>query len=66
MVAPNQLEEKFGGTAKNRQVGEYWPPSLPDLDFGVGGKTDISGVEKAEILANPALEDEEEVNDDEF
>ena len=29
----NQFEEKFGGTAKTRQVGEYWPPCLPDMNF---------------------------------
>lgn len=36
LAAPNQLEEKFGGTAKNKEVGEYWPPSCPDSNFGVG------------------------------
>lgn len=36
LIAPNQLEEQFGGTAKNKEVGEFWPPCLPDVDCGVG------------------------------
>ena len=36
LVPPNQLEEKYGGTAKNREPGEYWPPRLADMDFGIG------------------------------
>lgn len=35
MIAPNQLEQKFGGTAPDREEGSYWPPNLPDTDFGV-------------------------------
>ena len=35
LAAPNQFEEKFGGTQKNREEGEYWPPYLPDMDFGI-------------------------------
>ena len=34
LVAPEQLEEKFGGSAPNRQDGEYWPPRLPSDVFG--------------------------------
>jgi hypothetical protein len=64
LVSPNQLEEKFGGTVKNRVPGEYWPPRLPDMEFGIGGKTDISGVEKGEYIENPALNDDEEKDDD--
>ena len=32
MVAPQQLEEKYGGTAPDRD--DYWPPTLMDFDFG--------------------------------
>ena len=41
LVAPNQLEEQLGGTAKNKEDGEFWPPILPDNDFGVGEKTNL-------------------------
>lgn len=44
MVAPNQLETKFGGTAPEREEGTFWPPSCPDSYFGAGGKTDITNV----------------------
>lgn len=44
LAAPNQLEEKFGGTAKNKEAGEFWPPSCPDTNFGVGKTTDLSNV----------------------
>lgn len=37
IVAPNQLPEKLGGTAKNKEEGQFWPPSLPDMDFGAEG-----------------------------
>jgi hypothetical protein len=54
LVAPNQLEESVGGTAKNREEGEFWPPSLPDNDFGVGETTNLAelgeDLVKAEIL----------------
>lgn len=33
LVAPEQLEEKHGGTAPNRKDGEYWPPRLPSDHF---------------------------------
>lgn len=36
LIHPEQLEVKFGGSAKNREVGEYWPPRLPSTEFGVG------------------------------
>jgi hypothetical protein len=48
-VAPNQLEEKFGGTAKDKEEGDYWPPSLPDNDFGVGEKTKLEDIQKLEV-----------------
>ena len=35
LVAANQLEEKYGGSAKNKEEGEFWPVNLPDQDFGV-------------------------------
>jgi hypothetical protein len=39
------LEEQFGGTAKNKQPGELWPPSCPDNDFGIGQISDLSGIQ---------------------
>lgn len=45
LIAPNQLEEKFGGEAKNKEVGDFWPPCLPDDDCGVGKKTDIGAIQ---------------------
>ena len=66
LVSPNQLEQKYGGTAPNREPGEYWPPRLPDMDFGIGGKTEGLGpAEKETYVENPALADDE-VNEDEF
>jgi hypothetical protein len=53
LVAPNQLEEQYGGTAKDKEEGQYWPPSLPDNQFGVGETTDLENlaqIEKAEII----------------
>lgn len=44
LTAPNQLEEKFGGTAENKT--SFWPPSLPDDEFGVGGQSNISGLQE--------------------
>lgn len=37
LVSPNQLPVTFGGTCKDREEGEYWPPQLPDMNFGVEG-----------------------------
>ena len=45
LVAPEQLEEKFGGKAKNKEVGDFWPPTLPSMEFGVGQKIDESQVQ---------------------
>ena len=62
LVAPNQLEEQMGGTAKNKEEGEFWPPSLPDNDFGVGEKTnleDLGEIEKAEVLQGEYVLDSE-------
>ena len=67
IVSPNQLEEKYGGTAPNRQAGDYWPPKLPDREFGVGGKTVVEAADKEIYLDNAALDDENEgPNDDDF
>lgn len=44
MCHPSQLEEKYGGTAPNRNVGEYWPPRLNSTTFGFGEETDMSQV----------------------
>lgn len=66
LVAPNQLEESLGGTAKNKEEGEFWPPSLPDNDFGVGEKTkfeDIAEIESAEILQGEYVLDSEKAGE---
>ena len=34
LISKEQLEQKHGGTAPNRQVGEYWPPRLHSTNFG--------------------------------
>ena len=49
LVAPNQLEEQLGGTAPNKEDGSYWPPSLPDTNFGVGETTNLADVQKVEV-----------------
>ena len=51
LTAPNQLEQKFGGTAPNKVVGQFWPPCLPDNDFGVDGVTDVTGVKDVVLVA---------------
>lgn len=61
LIAPNQLEEQFGGEAKNKEVGEFWPPCLPDVDCGVGTKTDVAALQFDENnIQNVVLEDDEE------
>lgn len=52
MVHPNQLEEKYGGTAKNRVQREYWPPRLNFDTFGFGEETNVDGIK-------PLSEDEQ-------
>lgn len=34
MIAPEQLEEQFGGIAPNRKDGDFWPPKLLSDKFG--------------------------------
>ena len=41
MVSSTQLEEKYGGKVKDRSSGQYWPPSCPSDDYGVGQITDV-------------------------
>lgn len=36
LVDPGQLEQKYGGQVPDRQPGQFWPPSLPSMNFGVG------------------------------
>mmetsp|Transcript_3953 Transcript_3953/g.5960 ORF Transcript_3953/g.5960 Transcript_3953/m.5960 type:complete len:109 (-) Transcript_3953:26-352(-) len=36
LVAPEQLEERFGGKAPNREPGNYWPPTLNNTNYGAG------------------------------
>ena len=64
LAAPNQIEEKFGGTAPNKQEGQFWPPSLPDMDFGINEKSDVANIENKYIDVN--AEGEEEPNEDDF
>lgn len=35
LIAPEQLEKRFGGSAANREDGTYWPPRLPAETFGI-------------------------------
>ena len=34
LIAPEQLEEVYGGSAKNREYGDFWPPKLNSDSFG--------------------------------
>ena len=34
LVSANQIEEKYGGSATDRECGNFWPPCLPDNNFG--------------------------------
>ena len=43
MVHPSQLEERYGGTAKNRQQGEYWPPRMNSTEFGHESREVVGG-----------------------
>ena len=65
LVDPNQLEEKFGGKAPNRIDGTYWPPSLPNHNFGVNEKSDVTHIENKYIDVH-AEENDEELNEDDF
>ena len=38
LIAPEQLEERFGGKAPDRKDGEYWPPRIPADTFGIEGR----------------------------
>ena len=44
MVHPSQLEQRYGGTAKDREQGEYWPPKLNSTTYGFGEETDMTDV----------------------
>lgn len=51
LVAPEQLEEKFGGTAKNREPSEFWPPSMPSNNYGEKDiDTSCLSVDNTELL----------------
>lgn len=39
MFNPGQVEEKYGGKAKN--LTNYWPPTVPDSPFAVPGKLSL-------------------------
>ena len=45
MCHPSQLEERYGGTAKNRVDGEYWPPRMNSTTYGYGDETDMTDVQ---------------------
>ena len=34
MICPEQLEQKFGGSAPDRDEGQFWPPNLLSDKFG--------------------------------
>lgn len=38
LIAPEQLEKRYGGKAPDRKDGEYWPPRLPADTFGIEGR----------------------------
>tara|TARA_B110000285_G_C14530188_1_gene340429 strand:- start:22 stop:225 length:204 start_codon:yes stop_codon:yes gene_type:complete len=61
LVAPNQLEEKYGGTAKNKEEGEFWPVNLPDQDFGVDQNQTAKTYE--DNLGDQNQEDDDEFKD---
>ena len=63
LAAPNQIEEKFGGTAPNKQEGQFWPPSLPDENFGIDEKSVVTNVENKYVDINV---EEEGAEEDEF
>ena len=60
LTAPNQLEQKFGGTAPNKEEGSYWPPCLPDEDFGIDGKSQVSGVQDKFVEVEEGEPEEDE------
>jgi hypothetical protein len=35
MFQPNQLEQRYGGTAPNVEEGHWWPSRFPSKDVGV-------------------------------
>jgi hypothetical protein len=35
LFAPNQLEQRYGGTAPNVNGPKFWPPIFPDKDVSV-------------------------------
>lgn len=35
VIAPNQLQQKFGGNAPNFEGPVMWPPQMPSTDVGV-------------------------------
>jgi hypothetical protein len=45
---PYQIEEKYGGKAKN--VNCYWPPFVPDSAFSVNGKSELLNDKKTVIF----------------
>lgn len=65
-MALNQLEQRYGGTAKDKEVGEFWPPSLPDNDFGVADQKDMTEFDRNVPDQNRGDEGAVEVNEDEF
>ena len=54
---PEQLEEKFGGSAANRSEGDFWPPRLPSTEFGVG--VELKAPESTVDYAEPKQTEEE-------
>jgi len=49
------MEEKYGGTAPNRQSGQYWPPYLNSENFEYGKMADEASTANSEMLKMSVL-----------
>lgn len=54
---PSQLEQKYGGTAKN-VTSNYWPPIMPSSDYGPD-EDDLMSEGKYEELMNKNTQNQE-------
>jgi CRAL/TRIO domain len=64
MFNPNQVEEKYGGKAKN--LINYWPPTVPDSGFNIEGKASLLSEKDSYYDVNPreVYENKEELHDE--
>ena len=61
---PYQIEEKYGGKAKN--VNCYWPPFVPDSAFSVNGKSELLNDKKDSYFSYFGKENVEEIKEEVF